>query len=150
MEALACNPPPDTSAPVQRGRILVIDDDPSVSSAIRAILIRRNIEAEIASRAHAGIRALDTARFDLALVDIFMPGLNGIDTIAHIRRTSAIPIIAMSGFRLRHLQDQTDYREMAMQCGASSWLRKPFSPQQLVEMIDRTYAAVLNPEGLTS
>lgn len=149
MEALACNPPSDTSTPAQCGRILVIDDDPSVSSAIRAILIRRNIEAEIASRAHAGIRALDTARFDLALVDIFMPGLNGIDTIAHIRRTSAIPIIAMSGFRLRHSQDQTDYREMAMQRGATSWLRKPFSPQQLVEMIERTYAAVPHPEGLT-
>jgi DNA-binding response OmpR family regulator len=140
MEAPGYSPPREKSTSV-RDRILVIDDDPSVSSAIRAVLLRRNIESEIASRAHAGIRAVTSSRFDLVMVDIFMPGLNGIDTIGHIRRQSPIPIIAMSGFRLRHLQGQEDYREMALQRGASTWLSKPFTPQQLVETIDRIYAA---------
>src|SRR5664279_5339125 len=83
-----------------RLRILVIDDDECVGAAIQAVLARRNSEALLASRAYAGIQALESSRFDAVLVDLFMPGMNGLDTIAHIRRGSAIPIVAMSGFRL--------------------------------------------------
>ena len=119
-------------------RVLVIDDDPSVSTAIQAILSRRNGETEIACRAHAGIHALASSHFDLAMIDIFMPGLNGLDTIAHIRRGRTIPIIAMSGFRLRHFPGSDDYLDMALQRGASGWLRKPFSPQQLFDAIDKS------------
>ena len=122
-------------------RVLVIDDDPSVSTAIQAILSRRNGETEIASRAHAGIHALAASDFDIVLIDLFMPGLSGLDTIAHIRRGRTIPILAMSGFRLRQLSDSDDYLEMAMQRGATGWLRKPFSPQQLVEAIDNCLSA---------
>jgi CheY-like chemotaxis protein len=119
-------------------RVLVIDDDPSVSTAIQAILSRRNGETEIASRAHAGIHALASSHFDVVMIDIFMPGLNGLDTITHIRRGRTIPIIAMSGFRLRGLSGSDDYLDMAMQRGATGWLRKPFSPQQLFESIEKS------------
>lgn len=119
-------------------RVLVIDDDDSVSSAIRAILLRCNSETEIASRAHAGIHALTSSHHDVVLIDLFLPGLSGLDTITHIRRGWTIPIVAMSGFRIRHLPGTHDYLEMAMQRGASTWLEKPFSPQQLIEAIDQS------------
>jgi DNA-binding response OmpR family regulator len=122
-------------------RVLVIDDDDSVCTAIRAILSRRNGETEIATRAAAGIRALETSRFDVAIIDVFMPGLSGLHTITHIRRKSTVPIIVMSGFRLRQAPGAEDYFAMAMQRGASTWLRKPFSPPQLLEAIDRSLAA---------
>jgi CheY-like chemotaxis protein len=121
-------------------RVLVIDDDDCVCTAIRAILSRRNGETEIASRAAAGIRALETSRFDIVVIDVFMPGLSGLHTIAHIRRKSTIPIIVMSGFRLRQTPGTEDYFAMAMQRGASTWLRKPFSAPQLLEAIDRSLA----------
>jgi len=124
-----------------RLRILVIDDDECVGAAIQAVLARRNSEALLASRAYAGIQALESSRFDAVLVDLFMPGMNGLDTIAHIRRGSAIPIVAMSGFRLRNSLDSTDYLNMAMQRGASTYIRKPFAPYQLVESIDRSIGA---------
>jgi CheY-like chemotaxis protein len=122
-------------------RVLVIDDDDCVCTAIRAILSRRNGETEIASRAAAGIRALETSRFDIVVIDVFMPGLSGLHTIAHIRRKSTVPIIVMSGLRLRQTPGAEDYFAMAMQRGASTWLRKPFSPPQLLEAIDRSLAA---------
>src|SRR5450631_3303676 len=83
-------------------RILVIDDDDCVGAAIQAILARRSNLTELASRAYDGIQALESSKFDAVIVDLFMPGMSGLDTIAHIRRGSAIPIIAMSGFRLRN------------------------------------------------
>src|ERR1700685_2047063 len=94
-------------------RILVIDDDACVNTAIRAILARHRCETVLALRAHAGIRAFLTFEFDVVIVDLFMPGMNGLDTIKRIRGESAVPIIAMSGFRLRNsLNADQDFFEI--------------------------------------
>jgi CheY-like chemotaxis protein len=120
-------------------RILVIDDDACVGTAIQAIMGRRLCETVLASRAHAGIHAFQTCGFDVVMVDLFMPGMNGLDTITRIRGDSAVPIIAMSGFRLRNsLDPDQDFLGMAMLSGATTTLRKPFSPPQLVAAIDRS------------
>jgi CheY-like chemotaxis protein len=123
-------------------RILVIDDDANVSTAIQAILTRRQCDTVLASRAHAGIHAFQASGFDVVMVDLFMPGMNGLDTIARIRSESAVPIIAMSGFRLRNSLDaDQDFLGMAILRGATISLRKPFSPPQLVAAIDRSRMA---------
>jgi CheY-like chemotaxis protein len=120
-------------------RILVIDDDACVSAAIQAILARRQCETVLASRAHAGIHSFQASEFDVVMVDLFMPGMNGLDTITRIRSESAVPIIAMSGFRLRNsLDPDQDFLGMAKLRGATISLRKPFSPPQLVAAIDRS------------
>lgn len=120
-------------------RILVIDDDACVSTAIQAILTRRQYETVLASRAHAGIHTFHASEFDVVIVDLFMPGMNGLDTIERIRGASRVPIIAMSGFRLRNsLDGGQDFLGMAMLRGATTSLRKPFSPPQLVAAIGRS------------
>ena len=117
-------------------RILVIDDDACVGTAIQAIMARRQCETVIAFRAHAGIHTFQTFEFDVVMVDLFLPGMNGLDTIARIRSGSAVPIIAMSGFRLRNSLDaDQDFLGMAKLRGATISLRKPFSPSQLVAAI---------------
>jgi CheY-like chemotaxis protein len=121
-------------------RILVIDDDACVSTAIQAILARHRYDTVLASRAHAGIHAFQASQFDVVMVDLFMPGMNGLDTITRIRSKSAVPIIAMSGFRLRNsLDPDQDFLGMAILRGATTSLRKPFSPPQLVAAIDRGF-----------
>ena len=142
MDALTAHPAsPIPDYPVGRGsRIIVIDDDDCVGQAIQSILARHGHEVLLAPRASAGIQAFESATFDAALIDLFMPGMNGLDTIAHIRRGSSIPIIAMSGFRLRNSLNSTDYFSMAMERGASAVIRKPFSGHELLELIDRSLA----------
>jgi DNA-binding response OmpR family regulator len=118
-------------------RILVIDDDACVATAIQAILARHQCETVLASRAHAGIQTFLASEFDVVMVDLFMPGMNGLDTIARIRSGSAVPIIAMSGFRLRNsLNSDQDFFSMALLCGATISLCKPFSPPQLIAAVD--------------
>jgi DNA-binding response OmpR family regulator len=120
-------------------RILVIDDDACVSMAIQAVLARRRFETVLASRAHAGIHTFQTSEFDVVIVDLFMPGMNGLDTIARIRSESAVPIVAMSGFRRKNsLDSDQDFLGMAIFRGATTSLRRPFSPQELVAAIDRS------------
>jgi CheY-like chemotaxis protein len=129
-------------------RILVIDDDACVSTAIQAILGRHHCETVLASRAHAGIHALQRSEFGVVIVDLFMPGMNGLDTITRIRSESAVPIIAISGFRLRNsLESDQDFLAMAMLRGATTSLRKPFSPPQLVAAIDRSLGLASLTEG---
>ena len=128
-------------------RILVIDDDACVGTAIQAILARHHYDTALSSRAHAGIHALQASQFDVLMVDLFMPGMNGLDTITQIRSASAVPIIAMSGFRLRNsLDPDQDFLGMAMLRGATTYLRKPFSPPQLVAAIDRSLGLASSTE----
>jgi CheY-like chemotaxis protein len=129
-------------------RILIIDDDASVSTAIHAILTWHQCEAVIASRAHDGIQKFRTGKFDVVMIDLFMPGMNGLDTIARIRSESDVSIIAMSGFRLRNSREpDQDYMEMAQLRGATTSLRKPFSSLQLVAALDRSLGLVSSNEG---
>ena len=122
-------------------KILVIDDDDVVSQAIGAILASRKYETVLAPRATVGIFAFSFNRFDLVIVDIFMPGMGGLDTIARIRRASAVPIIAASGFKLQHMPS-TDFFSSALRCGATVCLRKPFTPPQLLAAIDKCLSTV--------
>ena len=138
MAALHLHHPERALCLAETTRILVIDDDACVSTAIQAILALRSCETVTASRAHAGIHTFHTSEFDVVMVDLFMPGMNGLDTITRIRSESAVPIIAMSGFRLRNsLDPDQDFLGMALLRGATTSLRKPFSPPQLVAAIDR-------------
>lgn len=119
-------------------RALVIDDDANVGAAIRVMLGSLQIETVLALRAHAGVHELDVSKFDIAIVDIFMPGMGGLDTIDRIRkRTPDIPVIAMTGFRFRASMDpEMDFLGMALKRGATACVRKPFAPQQLLDAIN--------------
>jgi DNA-binding response OmpR family regulator len=118
-------------------RILVVEDDPSVGAAIRMMLDREGYDTVIASDAAAGMRAFESFHFDLAIVDIFMPGMSGLATIAGFRqRAPSVPILAMSGFRFRDSMDPgLDFLAMAAQAGAAVCLRKPFAPRQLMTAV---------------
>jgi CheY-like chemotaxis protein len=125
-------------------RVLVIDDDDCIGAAIQAILAGRRCETVHESRACAGIQRLEQSAFDVVLIDIFLKGLSGLDAIEYIRRGSSIPIIAMSGFRLRSSVDAVDYLAMAALRGATLCMRKPFKSMQLIEAIERSGSVLSN------
>jgi len=119
-------------------RVLVIEDDHSVGAAIQMMLACKGCETVLAPDANAGVQAFEASKFDVVMVDIFMPGIDGLKTIKGIReRAPSIPIVAMSGFRFR---DSTgpglDILGMAAELGAVSCLRKPFAPAQLIAAIN--------------
>jgi len=150
MHALPAHPDIPVSDPVgPASRILVIDDDACVGQAIKSILARRGHQTLLASRASSGIQAFESSTFDAVIIDLFMPGMNGLDTIAHIRHGSSIPIIAMSGFRLRNSLNARDYLGMAMDRGASAFIRKPFTSHELINLIGRHLPAAVSQKELT-
>jgi DNA-binding response OmpR family regulator len=119
-------------------RVLVIDDDQSVGAAIQLTLARQGYETVLVPDAHAGVQAFESSKFDLVMVDIFMPGIDGLETIKDFReRAPTVPIVAMSGFRFRNsVPSVPDYLGMAAKLGATFCLRKPFAPDQLMAAIN--------------
>jgi len=119
-------------------RVLVIDDDKSVCIAIETLLRRQNYVAVVADSGELGSKTFEASNFDVVMVDIFMPGMDGLETIkAFRRRAPTVPIVAMSGFRFRSsIASAPDFLGMAAKLGATCCLRKPFGSWQLMAAID--------------
>ena len=125
-------------------RVLVVDDDPLVCGAIEACLQRQGFETTIADGGESGLSALETAAFDVMLIDIFMPNMRGYESIRVFHeRAPAIPLIAMSGYSFANLATPShEFLAMSLQYGATRYLRKPFTPTSLVAAVTD---CLLNP-----
>ena len=85
-------------------RILVVDDDHLVRLAVKSILEHVGHTVVLAERGHDGAAAIEAFAFDLAIVDIFGPEMNGLETIRLFRQSAQnLPIVVMSGYAFRHV-----------------------------------------------
>lgn len=118
-------------------RILVVDDDTAVRGAIKTVLERDGHEVVLAGNGRAGVSAVENNAFDVVICDIFMPGMDGIETIHAFHKTNPhMPVIAMSGFTFRDSHGPApDFLSLATKLGAAYSLRKPFRPQELLKAV---------------
>jgi CheY-like chemotaxis protein len=103
-------------------RILAVDDDPIQLEFASAYLSTPTASVETAESAEAGLRKLNSEPFDIALVDIQMPGMGGIEMIRRIRADPALknlPIVVVTGL------DDIVSIDIAYEAGASSFITKP-------------------------
>ena len=119
-------------------RILVVDDEPAVQMTIRLLLERAGHSVEVAGDGQKGIAAFERGDFDLLFLDIFMPGMDGLETMRHIlRQQPNVPIIVISGRPLvSDAAKEPDFLAMATKLGAVSSLPKPFKPAALLAMVE--------------
>lgn len=119
-------------------RILVVDDDPLVCSAIHTWLENSGFDVTVADGSESGLGALEASTFDLMIVDIFMPHMHGFESIRLFhQRAPTIPLIAISGYVFAEQRTPApDFLRMALELGATRCLRKPFTPTALLAVID--------------
>jgi CheY-like chemotaxis protein len=120
-------------------RILVIDDQPQVRTTISLGLKASGFEVTEADSAGAAMTEMRNASFDVAIVDIFMPGTDGSKTIDMLRaHTPNLPVIAISGvFQKTAGQAAFDFLPMAPEQADVICLQKPFRPGELRQAIDQ-------------
>jgi two-component system, response regulator, stage 0 sporulation protein F len=120
--------------------ILVIDDDHSTRVALDTLLTRRNFDVCLAPDGPAGLRLISTLSFDVVIIDMFMPGMDGIATIRELMKLKPyLPFIAISGCAFTdRKQGVPDFLGMAIRLGAAASLQKPFPASELLEAIDRS------------
>jgi two-component system response regulator (stage 0 sporulation protein F) len=118
-------------------RILVVDDEVLVRRTVKTILERIGHTAVLAECGHDGAVAIEAYAFDIAVVDIFKPGMEGLETIRVFRHSAPkLPIIAISGYAFREVGGPApDFLRMAVGLGATAYLRKPFTAAELVNAV---------------
>jgi two-component system response regulator ResD len=123
-----------------KNKILVVDDEETIREVVSRYLIREGYQV---SEAADGFEALDSIKNDppdLILLDLMLPGIDGLTLTEHLRRDREIPIIMLTA-----KGEPTD-RIRGLDLGADDYITKPFSPQEVVSRV----RAVLRRSGSTS
>ena len=116
-------------------RILIIDDDRAVQATIRLLLERAGHSVVVASDGRNGIAIFESEEFDLLFLDIFMPGMDGFETMRVVHQQQPrIPIIVISGNPIPS-GSGANFLTMATKLGAVSSLQKPFKPAALLAAV---------------
>lgn len=120
-------------------RILVVDDDAAIAEMLGIILEGEGYEPEFAADGQQAIEMFRASRPDLVLLDLMLPGIDGIEVCSTIRAESGVPIIMLTA-----KGDTADVVE-GLESGADDYVVKPFNPKELVARV-RTRLRPSNPE----
>ncbi len=107
-------------------RVLLVDDDTRLHELLSTYLSQNGFLVTGAADGRTGLAALESGTFDAVLLDVMMPGLDGIEVCRRIRATSRIPILMLTA-----KGDETD-RVVGLELGADDYVSKPFSPRELL------------------
>ena len=109
--------------------ILVCDDDKEIVDAIDIYLTGEGFHILKAYDGYGALKILETEHADLMIIDVMMPGLDGIRTTLKVRETSSIPIIILSA------KSEDSDKILGLNIGADDYLSKPFNPLELVARV---------------
>jgi two-component system response regulator QseB len=111
-------------------RILLVEDDESLASGLKLALGRACYTVEYVGDGVAAVAALEHNAFDLAILDLGLPRLDGIDVLARVRRAgNAVPVLVLSA------RDAVRDRIVALDLGADDYLIKPFDVDELLARV---------------
>lgn len=114
------------------GRILVVDDEPHIRRVLSSILAGQGFDVITASDGLQGLEMMEASDVDLVILDLMMPGANGLEILSKIRTTpgkTETPVIILTA------KGQDTDRDAALAGGANDFLTKPFSPKKLIARI---------------
>lgn len=127
-------------------RVLIVEDEPELAAVIRDYLARENMEATILAEGTHAVETILGDAPDLVVLDVMLPGKDGLTICREVRARSAVPII-METARVEEID-----RLLGLELGADDYLCKPFSPRELVARIKavlRRAAPADDPEAKT-
>lgn len=110
-------------------KILVVDDDPSISDMLTLVLETEGFEAFPVMDGNEAVAAFREHQPDLILLDLMLPGMNGVDICRAIRLESSVPIVMLTA--------KTDTVDvvLGLETGADDYITKPFKPKELIARI---------------
>ena len=112
-----------------KGRVLVVDDDASLAEMLMIVLRQEGFEGRICPRGDLALEAFHDFRPDLVLLDVMLPGKDGIDVCKEIRAESGVPIVMLTA------KGDTVDVVVGLETGADDYVVKPFKPKELVARI---------------
>ena len=115
--------------------VLIIEDHPPTAKFISELLANRDLKSVIAADGTAGMAQAEAANPQLILLDIMMPGMNGLEVYERLKnnsRTARIPIIFVS------VRYEAEFKQKGLELGAADYIVKPFKNERLIEAVEKT------------
>ncbi|HET6817194.1 MAG TPA: MtrAB system response regulator MtrA [Mycobacteriales bacterium] len=109
-----------------RGRVLVVDDDPALAEMLGIVLRTEGFEPSFVADGDRALSAFRSTKPDLVLLDLMLPGTDGLDVCRQIRSESGTPIVMLTA------RGDTVDVVLGLECGADDYIIKPFKPKELI------------------
>jgi DNA-binding response OmpR family regulator len=114
-------------------RVLLVEDEPAVAMTVSDLLAGEGYDVETAADGRAGLARASSEAFDVVLLDVMLPGMDGFEVCRRIRATpdgGSLPILMITA------RGEDVDRIVGLELGADDYITKPFSPRKLVERIN--------------
>lgn len=127
-------------------RVLIIDDDKELCILVKRSILSENIEADFCNTGKAGLAQLKENQYQLVILDVMMPGMDGFETLEQIRAEYSLPILMFTA------KNDSASKVWGLRAGADDYLTKPFNMDELIARIVsliRRYTRFNQPGGTT-
>ena len=111
------------------GRILIIEDEERIARFIELELLHEGYEVVKCTDGREGLAEAESGGYDVVLLDIMLPGLNGLEVLRRLRRTSSVPVIILTA------RDAVMDKVSGLDLGADDYITKPFAIEELLARI---------------
>lgn len=125
-------------------KILVVDDEPSIVNLITAYLKPEGYEVHTAGDGPSGLKAARAFKPDLLILDIMLPGMDGLELLSRLRRESEVYVILLTA-----RTEETD-KIVGLSVGADDYVTKPFSPRELTARVKAALRRIQTGAGIRS
>lgn len=112
-----------------RANVLIVEDDSAIADLVSLYLSRDGVSCSVAESAESALPLLRDGRFDLIVLDVNLPGMDGFEFLQGLRKTSIVPVIIVSA------RESDEDRILGLGLGADDFVGKPFSPRELVARV---------------
>ncbi len=113
----------------EKPNILVVDDDPSIALLVKIYLEKEGFGVRLADRGDDALEEFRRNPPELMLLDVMLPGVDGMEVLKAVRRTSAIPVVMLTA------RDEVFDKVLGLELGADDYITKPFDPKELVARV---------------
>ncbi|EEE37205.1 response regulator [Rhodobacteraceae bacterium KLH11] len=123
-------------------KVLLIEDEPNITEAIRFLLTREGWQVETHAEGTDAVQVVLSARPDLVILDVMLPGKSGMDVLRELREhdeMQGLPVLMLTA------RGQSRDREMAEQAGVSRFMTKPFSNTEVLTAVRDLHAQASRP-----
>lgn len=115
-------------------KVLIVDDEERLRNTMRKLLAVEGLEADSAGSGAEAIEKMRAGKFDVVILDVRMPGMTGVETLAEIKKIDPeVEVIILTGYA------SVDTAKDIMKLGAYDYLLKPYSREELMERIDAAF-----------
>jgi two-component system response regulator CpxR len=120
---------------------LIIDDDTELTALLKEFMEREGVKVDCAHDGTLGLELAEKGAFDLIVLDLMLPGIDGFEVLRKLRAKSRIPVIVLTA------RGEDEDRIVGLEIGADDYLAKPFNPRELLARIRAILRRVVRPRG---